>query len=595
MPAAKLWHLLPHDPDAIRTLAGELRVSPVVAQLLLNRGFADPERARRFLDTPLSGLYAPSLLPGVSDAADRLLAAVRAGRAICVYGDYDVDGTTGTALLVQCLKLVGAAKVDYYVPLRLQEGYGVNAEALRTIARGGTSVVVTVDCGIASVREAEVAKELGLELIVTDHHEPRETLPDAAVRVHPRLPDHSYPFDKLSGSGVAFKLAWALCQKACGSDKVTERYRNYLLDSVCLAALGTVADVVPLHDENRILVRHGLNRLRTAPSAGLRALMTAAGLGEGADVRAADIGYRLGPRLNAAGRLGCARIIVDLLTTTVPAKAAELAAFLEQRNAERQTLERRVVSDAREMIEREGLERSPALVLASPEWHGGVIGIAAGRLAEQYARPALVIAVRRERPEEDPDREHVVGVGSGRSFGGFPLNEALRECGQLLLSHGGHQAAAGFRVRPEKIAEFREAFCAVAVRHFPDGPPPPRLTIDAEVPLSTLTFGLLQEIDKLEPYGSGNARPLFLAGGLDVAGTPRRIGGGERHMSFRVRQNGTMMRAVAFGMGERLDELMSAGGHCSLVFTPRINEWQGYRSVEMEVIDLQPGEQAKLE
>lgn len=594
MPAVKLWHLLPHDPDAIRCLASDLRISPIVAQLLLNRGLSDPTSARRFLDTPLAGLYQPSQLPGVSEAAERLLAAVRKGRVICIYGDYDVDGTTGTALLVQCLQLIGAARVDYYVPLRLQEGYGVNAEALRSIARSGVSVVVTVDCGIASVREAEVARELGLELIITDHHEPRETLPDAAVRIHPRLPDHSYPFDKLSGSGVAFKLAWALCQKACGSEKVTERYRNYLLDSVCLAALGTVADVVPLHDENRILVRHGLNRLRTAPSPGLRALMTAAGLGEGADVRAADIGYRLGPRLNAAGRLGCARIIVDLLTTTSPTKAAELAEFLEKRNADRQTLERRVVSDAREMIQKQGLQSAPALVLASEEWHGGVIGIAAGRLAEQYARPSLIIAIRRERSEEDPEREDVVGVGSGRSVAGFPLHQALRECHHLLLSHGGHQAAAGFRVRPDCIEEFREAFCAVAARHFPDGPPPPRLTIDVETPLSALTFGLMKEIDRLEPYGASNPRPVFLAGGLEVVGTPRRIGQGERHMSFRVQQNGTMMRAVAFGMGDRLDELMSEGGRCSLVFTPRINEWQGYRSVEIEVIDLQPGAQAKL-
>jgi single-stranded-DNA-specific exonuclease len=586
----KTWHLLPHDADAVGRLSAGLNIPAIVAQLLLNRGLAEPELARRFLEMPLNGLHPPERLPGVAAAAELLHAAVRAGRRICVYGDYDVDGITGTALLWQVLRLAGATDVDFYVPHRLEEGYGLNPTALRQIAAGGASVVVTVDCGIASVEEAEEARRLGLELIITDHHEPKAQLPDAAVLVHPRLPDRSYPFAGLSGAAVAFKVAWALAQRVCGSDKVTPRFRDFLLDGLALAALGIVADVVPLHDENRILVRHGLNRLRKAPSPGLRALVHAAGINGTGDVKASDVGYRLAPRLNAAGRLGCARLVVELLTTPSQEKATDLVRFLEEQNQKRQQLERRILSEARAMVADGGLDGAPALVLAHPEWHAGVIGIVAGRLADQYARPVLMIALRME----DGDGRPTFGQGSGRSVPGFPLHEALSACSDHLLSHGGHMAAAGFKIRPELIDPFRERFCAVAAEHFPSGPPAPRLVIDAEVPLSALTHGLLQDLDRLEPYGSANTRPLFLAGGLEILGTPRRIGGGERHLTFRVRQQETAMRTVAFGMGDRLEELMSAGGRCCLVFTPRINEWQGYRSVELEVADFQPGPVARL-
>jgi single-stranded-DNA-specific exonuclease len=590
---AKTWQLLPHDPIIIERLAKALRVPNVVAQLLHNRGLSEPQEAQRFLDMPLSGLHPPEQLPGVAAAADRLLAAIRGGRRICVYGDYDVDGVTGTALLVQALRLAGAAQVDFYVPHRLEEGYGLNAAALQQIAQGGASLVVTVDCGIASVEEAEEARRLGLELIVTDHHEPRERLPDAAVLVHPRLPDTNYPFDKLSGSAVAFKLAWALCQRVCGSERVTPRFREYLLDSVALAALGIVADVVPLHDENRILVRHGLQRLQKVPSLGLKALLESAGLAAGADLKASDIGFRLGPRLNAAGRLGCARLVVELLTTTSAEKAADVARYLEEQNQKRQTMERRILSEAREMIAEQRLEETPALVLAHADWHAGIIGIVAGRLVELYGRPVLMIALRSERLP-GTDEGPTIGQGSGRSIPGFSLHHALAACDDLLLSHGGHKAAAGFKVRPEAIPALRERICAQAAERFPAGPPPPKLVIDAEVPLHALTTGLIRDLDRLEPYGSANGRPLFLAGGLDILGTPRRIGNGERHMSFRVRQQETTMRVIAFGMGERLEELMSAGGKCCLVFTPRINEWQGFRSVELELVDFQAGAQARL-
>lgn len=584
--AEKVWHLLPSDPDAANRLAAAANVSPVVAQLLLNRGIADPAAARRFLDAPLAGLHPPAALSNVPTAADRLFRAVAERRRICVYGDYDVDGVTGTAILLQLLTRLGA-NVEFHVPLRLSEGYGLSVGKLRELAAAGVSLVVSVDCGIASLEEADEARRAGLELIVTDHHEMRTRagsplLPAADVLVHPRLPESTYPFAGLCGAGVAFKLAWAVAQRASGAERVRDDLRDLLLDAVGLAALGLVADVVPIQDENRIFVRHGLERIRAKPSVGLRALIEAAQLGGERPITAEDVGYRLAPRLNAAGRLGCARLAVELLTTTNPAKAKELAEYLEGENLKRQALERKITHHAKELIEAGDLAKAAGIVLASPDWHQGVVGIVAGRLAEQYARPTLVMAVKADEG---------IAVGSGRSVPGFPLHEALKACEEHLIGHGGHAAAAGFKLRPENIDAFRAAFCAYAAAHFPGGEPPsPRLTLDAEVPLSALTRGLIRDIDRLEPYGAQNPKPKFLAAGLKAEAV-RRIGSGEvqRHIDFRVRQGDSQLRCVAWGMADRMEELMSAGGDCCLAFTPKVNEWNGQRKIELHVIDFKPG------
>jgi single-stranded-DNA-specific exonuclease len=589
--APKVWQLLPHDREAIERLAAELRLSPLVAQLLLNRGLRDGGTARHFLEAPLTDLHAPQLLPDIVRAAERLYEAVKDGKRICIYGDYDVDGITGTAMLQQALRLIGGQAVDFYVPHRLEEGYGLNVEALRQIAQSGATLVVTVDCGIASLAEAEEARRLGLDLIITDHHEFKDTLPSATVLVHPRLPGGNYPFGSLCGAGVAFKLAWALCQLASGGgDKVQDRFRAFLLDSVALAALGTVADCVPLYDENRVFVRYGLKQLLKVPSLGLKALLQTAGLADKKELRADDVSYALAPRLNAASRLGCARLLLELLTTCSQERATTLARFLEDQNQKRQQIERRMLIDARGQLDGHDLDTTPALVLADPDWHPGVIGIVAGRLADHYARPTLLIALRSDRGEAG-----VIGQGSGRSVPGFPLHEALKACGDHLLSHGGHKAAAGFKIDPARIDAFREGFCAHAARHFGGQLPSPQLVLDAEVSLGMLTVKQVQELDRLEPYGIDNRRPLFLAGGVQVIGPPRKVGGGERHLRFQVRQQNAALWAIAFSMSERVEELMSAGGACCLAFTPRINEWQGRRSVELEVNDFQAGTQAKLQ
>jgi single-stranded-DNA-specific exonuclease len=583
-PATRAWRLLPHDSAALERLAREVPVPPVVAQLLLNRGIREAEAARRFLSMPFKGLHEPQLLPGVNAAADRLLDAIRQGRRICVYGDYDVDGLTGTALLSECLRHL-EAKVEYYVPHRMDEGYGLNAEALARLAQSGVGTVVTVDCGIASTAEAEVARQLGLELIITDHHEPKEQLPGADVIVHPRLPGTAYPFGELSGSGVAFKLAWALCQRASGATKVTPRFRDFLLESVTLAALGMIADVVPLFDENRIFVRHGLARLRQTTSAGLKALVEVCGFTATENVLAEDVAYGLAPRLNAAGRLGCARLVVELLTTTSPVRASELAKFLNTQNLQRQQIERRILAQARERLEGVDLDSAPAIVLADPDWHAGVIGIVAGRLAEQYARPALLISLAKDGG---------VGQGSGRSVPDFPLHLALRACSAGLLSHGGHAAAAGFKIYATEIDAFRARFVAHAAEHFRERLPTSRLTLDAELPLPAVTPGLVEAVDRLEPYGAGNPRPLFLAGPARVVGEPRRVGNGDRHLRFRIRQEGTTLPAIGFNLADRAQELMSAEGWCCFAISPSFNEWQGFRSVQLEVRDFRPGKEVRL-
>jgi single-stranded-DNA-specific exonuclease len=574
---------LPHDPSAIERLASALRLSPIAAQLLLNRGLQHADDARRFLDSPLTGLHPPETLPGVVSAVDHLVRAAEERQPICVYGDYDADGITATAILWQLFQLLDVP-VQFHLPNRLDDGYGLRSEALGELARQGVKMVVTVDCGITAVEEIEEARRLGLTVVVTDHHEVGQSLPSAHAIVHPRLPGADYPFGGLSGSGVAFKLAWALCQRISGGgEKVLPQFREFLLDAVALAALGLIADVVPLQDENRIFVKHGLARFQTAPGIGIRALLETAGLPAGKALRAEDVSFKLAPRLNAAGRLGCARLVVELLTTNNTQKAKELALYLDGQNKERQTLERRIAYQAREMLEGRDWSKFPAIVLAHEDWHPGVIGIVAGRLAESFGRPALLIAKR-----SDP------APGSGRSIPGFALHEALHACSAELVTHGGHAAAAGFRVAADRIDSLRERFCAYAATHFPDGVPAPSLRLDAEVPLSTLTFGLLDEIHRLEPYGAANPRPRFLAGGLQVVGEPKKMGGGERHVSFRVRQNNVALRAVAFGMADRIDELMSAGGQCCLAFTPRINEWNGYRNVELDLTDFQPGATATL-
>ena len=418
----KRWRIATHDLDRVSALERSAGIPSVVAQLLIGRGIFEPQAVKQFLEAKLSELRDPELLPGAVEAAEILHDAIRAGKRIVVYGDYDADGMTATAILLSCLRLLGA-NATYYVPNRIDEGYGLNHEAIRCQAMEGAQVVVTVDCGIASVAEAATAAECGLTLIITDHHQPGDRLPEAAAIVHPGLPDRPYPFPGLCGAAVALKLAWALCQRASEAKRVSEPMRNFLMRAVGLAAVGTVADVVPLVDENRVLVRHGLQCLRHWPVLGLQALEKVTGLDKKPQLEGDDVGFTIGPRLNAAGRLGQAQLGVELLTTDSPERAMQLAEFVHQLNEQRQTLERSVLLAAGKQIEALGdLQDSPALVMAGEGWHPGVIGIVAGRLAEKHHRPVILIAL-------DPLGVKP-GVGSGRSVRGFNLAPGARRVWQ---------------------------------------------------------------------------------------------------------------------------------------------------------------------
>ncbi len=575
---AKHWRIHPHDSDRIAALQRAAGVPAVVAQLLLCRGICDPARARQFLDPKLSGLHDPELLPGCLQAAQRIHEAIRAGRRIVIYGDYDVDGMTGTALLRQCVRLLGG-EVDYYIPNRLDEGYGLNHEAIRTLAAQKAKLLITVDCGIHSVAEANTARECGLDLIVTDHHEPGAVLPEALAIVHPRLPGHTYPCPGLSGAGVAFKLAWALCQQASGAKKVSETLRTFLVQAVGLAALGTVADVVPLVDENRVIVADGLRTsLKLCAPVGLTALMKLAKLDGRQLVSAEDVAFSIAPRLNAAGRLGQARLAVELLITDRPDRAEELAQYINQLNSSRQTLERSIYLAAHKQIKEEfDPANDPALVVAQHGWHPGVIGIVAGKLAEKYHRPVVLIAW--DEMGVKP------GIGSARSVPGLNLHRALEACSAHLVTHGGHAAAAGLTIEEHRLEAFRGDFCEHVATEWSEEHRVAELRIDAEVPLSSLTGEVLQTIERLAPFGAGNARPLFCTSSVALANAPKPMGSDGRHLSMTLVQHGVGLRAVAFGGGDWAEDLSALVGPIDVAFRPVINNFRGRRSVELHLVD----------
>lgn len=577
---SKRWRIKPHDAARVAQLEKQAGLPPVVAQLLVGRGVYEAESAKQFLDVRLSGLRDPELLHGAADAAERIHRAISEKRRIIVYGDYDADGMTATAILLRCLQLLGA-DVGYYVPNRIDEGYGLNDDALATLSQRGAKLVVTVDCGIGSVGQAETAKRLGLELIVTDHHDFGEQLPDAAAILHPRYPAHPYPFPGLCGAGVAFKLAWALCQRASQSKKVSEPMRQFLLTAVGLAAIGTVADVVPLVDENRILVRHGLTSLKERPTTGLAALLKVTKLDEKPELGSEDLAFTIAPRINAAGRLGQAQLGVELLTTEQPERAQALAEYLHELNNSRDSLERSILLAANQQIkEFYDPVNDSALVLAGRGWHPGVIGIVAGRLAEKHHRPVVLIAL--DQLAAKP------GIGSARTAGGLDLHAALANCTEHLVSHGGHAAAAGLKIDESKVDAFRAAFCEYADTMISGDQRVAEITIDAEATFSQLTLEIVKQIGRLEPFGAGNPRPLLASGAVRLAEPPRRIGNGERHLSLRLQQHGVQIRAVAFGQGEWCEEIAQCPTPIDVAYRPVINEFRGRQNVELHLVDWRP-------
>lgn len=572
------WRVIPHDGSRVQQLIATTGLPAVVAQLLVSRGVYDAPTATQFLDTKLMGLRDPMQLPGVPAATELLVDAIRAKTPIVIYGDYDCDGMTGSAILVNGMRLLGA-DVSYHVPNRLEDGYGLNEAAIAKLAERGKKVIVSVDCGISSVQHAEQCKALGLKLVITDHHTIGDSLPGADAIVHPRLPGTAYPFGELCGAGVAFKLAWAICQQMCGAKKVSEPLRRYLMQSLSLAAIGTVADVVPLLDENRILVEHGIRMLRAEPIPGLVELMKQSKLDEVANLNTESIAFNIAPRLNAAGRLGQAQLAVELLTTSAGPRAAALAEYINELNNSRDSLQRSVYLAAHKQAKTDfDPEGDPALVLAGVGWHQGVIGVVAGRLAEKYAKPVFVISLDAAGKVE--------AVGSGRVGGtDVDLYQALSECADGLIRFGGHQAAAGITIDERQVENFRGDFCEAVARQWTDKEIVPQITIDAEAPLGQLNLETVKQMEMLAPFGAGNPRPVLLCRDVQLDQPARRMGTGDRHLTANLRQGRKVIRAVAFSSGDWCDELNRVDGPIEIAYRPVINEFRGMRKVEIHLVD----------
>jgi single-stranded-DNA-specific exonuclease len=569
----KQWVIAPREAAQAAKLASSLRVSTLTAQLLINRGITDPSVAALFLRPQLKGLIDPKMFRDMPKAVGRLQEALRKNEKIGIFGDYDVDGTTGTAILAKFFRLLGR-EVIYRVPHRVKDGYGLNAAVIAEFAALGVKVLITIDCGTNNNLEIELATSLGIDTIVIDHHESPKTPSKAIAMINPKA-DDGYAFKGICSAGIAFKVAWALSTGISQSAKLSEGYRAFLLDALGYVALGTVADVSPLVDENRVFVSFGLDALRACKSPGLRGLLEKAGCADKA-VDTWDIGFRLAPRLNAVGRMSTAMETIELLISEDPARITSILALLESSNRARKDVEDGIVRDAKVLIQKNvDLARDRVIVVADERWHVGVVGIVASRIVDEHARPAFVLSVT-----------DGVAKGSARSIEGFALHEAIEASRDLLLTGGGHAMAAGVSLRVENLPLFRERLNTYAEKALEGRSLEPKLAIDAEVPLAGMSMAVVEEMKRMEPHGEGNEAAMLATRDVTVAGEPRVMGKKNEHLSFLV-SNGdrAAIRAVGFRMGSLIDRVREAK-KISIAYTPNINEWNGYRNVELLLEDI---------
>lgn len=553
-----IWKVSQLEAGAVNALVGS-GYAPLAAMVLASRGIGDDRQARAYLDCN-APLLDPFLMTDMDKAAGRVGLAMSRGEKIAVFGDYDVDGITATCLLTDFLRRHGADVVSY-IPGRLEEGYGLNPIAIHQLHAEGVKLIVTVDCGITAVSEAELCKQLGIDLVITDHHECKQTLPAAVAVVDPHRCDGGYPHKNLSGVGVAFKLASALCGS---QEKVLEEYA----DMVCL---GTVADVMPLQGENRVFVARGLESLAHTKRPGIAALMAECGCAPEA-VSASSIGFMLAPRINAAGRMGQIDLAVELFLTDDPDKAAEAARGLCELNRQRQAVESEIYRQAVSMLP---MGKPPeAIVLADESWHQGVVGIVASRIAEEYACPTFLICL---------DGEH--GKASSRSHGGFNLFASLSALSPLLESYGGHELAAGFTISRANIPEFRRQICALAAQYYTDDVPRTVLDVDCAVSPELLTLHNVDSLQMLEPCGNGCPKPVLMMKNLTIDRISM-VGGG-RHMRLRLCSGHTYLNAIYFSANPQTVSIQP-GDLVDVAFTPQVNEFRGTRTVQMNVIDIRP-------
>ncbi len=553
------WNLLPLVTD--EHLAKTSGFAPLVAQLLYNRGLTEPSQLEPFITADKRLCGDPSRLPDIQPALARIYRALLSGENIAVYGDFDADGITGTALLVQGLSSLGG-KVIPYIPHRLTEGYGLNTTALENLHRQGISLVISVDCGITALAEVKRANQLGLDIIITDHHSPLPEIPPATAIINPKRADSSYPFSELSGAGVALKLLQAVLQSLGKEEQL-----DGLID---LAALGTVADMAPLAGENRYLVKQGLKLINANPRLGIKEMMSQAGLNPGS-LDAESISWVIAPRLNAAGRLAHAMTSYKLLMTKSTQEACSLAVWLEEKNAERQRLTTKVLAKARKQVLAQGI--SPLLVAADSDYPLGIAGLVASRLAEEFYRPTIVIRTG-----------EVVSSGSGRSIPEFNIIQALNQCHRLLSQFGGHSQAAGFTLPTKNLPELTRHLSQLASEQLAGADLRPQLNIDAEVALPALSGDTFNAIQKLAPFGRGNPAPTFLSQRTEVVNC-RTMGNNGEHLKFRLKQGGVVWEGVGFGLGGYRANVSS---HLGIVYNLEVDRWGGEERLRLNILDFAP-------
>ncbi|HEX5408619.1 MAG TPA: single-stranded-DNA-specific exonuclease RecJ [Gemmatimonadaceae bacterium] len=555
------------DAAAVNALATALHLPDAICRLLVQRGFADIAEAKRYLRPDLDQLHDPLEFAGMDVAVARLQGAIRNGERILVHGDYDVDGICSTTLLLRALRYCGGIALPF-IPRRVEDGYDLTMAGVNAAVQERASLIVTCDCGTTAVEPVHAAHELGIDVIITDHHLPSsdEVLPDAVAILNAKRPGCSYPDKDLAAVGVAYKLALALA-RALGMSEAP------IHDMLDLVALATIADIAPLRGENRILVRHGLKLMQHARNVGLRALIHAAGL-EGKPLTAGRVGFILAPRLNAVGRLDHALRGVELLMTDSEEEANSIARVLEETNRRRQQLDRDTLAEAMDMAAALDMEETYGIVLAREGWHAGVIGIVASRLVEEFCRPVMLIALHDGQ-----------GKGSGRSTGGFDLHAGLTACRHLLTRYGGHKAAAGVSLAADRVTDFAAAFNAVARERLTQADFVRRVHVDLAVPLPEASEDLERLLRHFEPYGVGNPQPVFVARGVRLAAPPRVIGRQRDHLKLRLAHDDAHMDALGWGMADRARELADSAT-VDVAYRLERDEWNGEQRLQIKLADI---------
>jgi len=562
----KTWRISKPDPHKAGELSDALGVSPLISAVLLNRGVTCINEARSFLTCDLSGLHDPFLMKDMDKAVARIKSAIEKGEKITIWGDYDVDGITSVAVLKNTLKALGAY-VTHYIPHRIEEGFGLNLTGAKALSKSGTNLIITVDCGVNSVNEVEFLKNEGIDAIITDHHKPKvDALPDAHALLNPLQPGCSYPFKYLAGVGVAFKLSCALYAsfKGMSQDKA--------FSDLDITALGIISDIVPLVGENRILAKHGLKELTHTKKAGLAALKKLTGIGE-KRLSTMHVGYILGPRLNASGRLGSAEASLQLLLAKSEDEAEELAKGLDTENKNRQKLGAKTLNEALARVDREvNFKSHRIIVLHQDDWHPGVIGIVASKIAERFMRPTILFSFK-----------HNVGKGSGRSIANFHLFNAISECGHYLERFGGHNMACGMSIRRENLENFKEAINKHAEGALAVETITADIDIDAEMNLDHLNHSLVAKLEDLEPFGCENPQPIFCSKAVAIKTEPRTVG--KSSIKMWVSGGKTPFETIGFQMADECADLQ-AGQKVDIAYTPSLRQWQGEEFVQLELRDV---------